>query len=218
MKATKQAVSKLIDELRGIAPHRPLTYGESLQVAHFQAAHLRRWAGALEPDINLIWLVQQRAVPVHFVPSYRLKEESGLTTNGVNGRLQVFINQNEPSARQRFSLLHEWKHVLDFEHADTLHAKLGSGNRQIKAQMIESVCNEFVGHVLMPTVLVKRVWFKTQDLPLAATMFNVSVEAMTRRLERLGLIGEPKPAPRRYFRHAGLLLPPNPSRASLLTA
>lgn len=206
-KPTKTAISNLIAELRGIAPQRPLTYGESLQVARVQAARLRRWAGATDPDINLIWLVEQRAVPVHFVPSYKLQEESGLTTNGVAGTLQVFINRNEPEARQRFSLLHEWKHVLDFDQADTLHAKLGSGNQHVKAQMIEWICNEFAGHVLMPTGLVKRIWFNTQNLTLTATMFNVSVEAMAKRLERLGLMGEPKLPPRSYFRRTKLFLP-----------
>jgi len=114
---TKIAMRQLLSELRGIAPHRPLTYGESLQVARVQAARLRRWAEATEPDINLIWLVRQRLVPVSFVPSYKLGEQSGLTTDRVSGRLEMFVNHSEPELRQRFSLLHEFKHVLDFDDA-----------------------------------------------------------------------------------------------------
>lgn len=202
---TKVAMAKLLSNLRALTPNRPLTYGESLQLAHLQAARFRRWVGADEPEINLIGLVKQQLVPVSFVPSYRLNGESGLTTNAVADKVQMFINENEPLARQRFSLLHEFKHVLDFEHADVLHAKLGRGNTKLQADMIEWICNEFAGHVLMPTALVKRSWLRLQDLPTTANLFNVSVEAMATRLERLGLIGEPKPAPRTYFRKVGNL-------------
>lgn len=202
---TKPVMKKLIAELRTIAPKRPLTYGESLQVARIQAARLRRWAGAEQPDINLIWLVKQRFVPVNFVPSHKLGEESGLTTDQVSGRLEMFINQGEPLSRQRFSLLHEVKHILDFDDAPHLHAKLGRGDHKVRHTMIEAIANDFAAHVLMPTGLVKREWFAWQNLTTVAAMFNVSVEAMATRLEKLGILGQPKPAPRVYFRRiAGL--------------
>lgn len=202
---TKLAMQALITELRAIAPYRSLTYGESIQLARRQAAKLREWAKADEPAINLIWLLNQRFVPVARVASYKLGEDSGLTTDQVDGRLQMFINQNEPLQRQRFSLLHEFKHVLDFDDAAVLHDKLGRGNPKLQADMIEWIANEFAGHVLMPTSLVKRIWFQTQNLGLSANIFDVSVEAMATRLERLNLIGEPKPAPRVYFRRTGVL-------------
>src|SRR5580698_3698806 len=105
---TNREISNLIKDLRSLAPKRPLTYGESIQVARVQAARLRRWAKATdEPDLNLIWLVEQKAVPVHFVPSHKLGGESGMTTDHVGSKLRVFINQGEPSVRQRFSLCHE---------------------------------------------------------------------------------------------------------------
>jgi IrrE N-terminal-like domain len=202
---TKAMMTSLIAELRSLAPKRPLTYGESLQLARLQAARFRRWADADAPEINLIGLVKQRLVPVNFVPSYRLNGESGLTTNAVGGKVQIFINENEPSVRQRFSLLHEFKHLLDFESADTLHGKLGRDNKKLQADMIEWIANEFAAYVLMPTALVKRVWFSTQDLSLSANLFNVSTEAMATRLEKLGLIGERKAAPRTFFRKTGAL-------------
>lgn len=199
---TKAEMQKLITELRAVAPRRPLTYGESLQVARIQAARLRRWADAEKPDMNLIWLVNQRQVPVRFVPSYKLGEESGLTTDQVRGRLEMFINDGEPKLRQRFSLLHEFKHVLDFDEAPTLHRQLGRGDHKVKGMMIEAIANEFAAHVLMPTALVKREWFAWRDLATVANIFNVSTEAMGRRLEKLGILGERKPAPRAYFRRA----------------
>jgi len=201
-KPTKAEMQALITELCGIAPNRPLTYGESLQVGRVQAARLRRWAHADEPDINLMWLVEQRAVPVHLVPSHRLREESGLTTDLVNGKLEVFINQGEPNVRQRFSLLHEFKHVLDWERRSVLHTKLGSGDENRKKGLIEAIANDFAAHVLMPTGLMKREWFSWRDVPTVANIFNVSAEAATRRLEKLGILGDEKPMPRLYFRNA----------------
>lgn len=216
---TKQEMSALISDLRSLAPKRPLTYGESIQVARLQAARLRRWAKATdEPDLNLIWLVKQKAVPVHFVASYKLGSESGLTTDHIGGKLRMFINQGEPSVRQRFSLCHELKHVLDFDDANTLHAKLGRGNAEAQGKQIESVANEFAGHVLMPSSMVKHLWCRLQDLPLVASMFNVSVEAMATRLELLGLIGEPVPLPRIYFRRNASFLMTEPSETAVLAA
>jgi Zn-dependent peptidase ImmA (M78 family) len=207
-RVTIPMMHSLIDELRSVAPNRPLTYGESLQLTHVQASRLRRWAEADQPDINLLWLIRQRAIPVNFVPSYKLGEESGLTTDHIEGRLQMFINQNEPRVRQRFSVLHELKHVLDFERADVLHAKLGSGNAKRRADMIEWIANEFAAHVLMPTGMVKRLWFSSQDVSLMASLFNVSMEAMSTRLDHLGLTGEQATTPRTYFRTNRMAFPP----------
>jgi hypothetical protein len=202
-------MNQLISDLRALPPKRPLTYGESLYILGAQAARVRAWAAAWanreEPALNLIWLLRQRAVPAHLVPSYRLGEQSGLTTDRISGRLEMYVNQSEPRVRQRFSLLHEFKHVLDFTDADVLHAKLGQGNPQRQGRQIELLCNEFAAQVLMPALLVKRAWYQLHDLETVAVHFNVSVEALGTRLEKLNLIGDPRPAPRTYFRRAGSL-------------
>jgi Zn-dependent peptidase ImmA (M78 family) len=204
---TIKEVTNLLGELRKLAPNRPLTYGESIQVARLQAARFRAWIDASdEPAVNLAGLVNQRVITVHFVPSHVLNEESGLTTDLMDDKLQVFINEGEPQVRQRFSLLHEWKHVLDFPNASNLHRNLGVGNDNLKSIRVELIANEFAAHVLMPTHLVKRVWFKTQDTTLAASLFNVSPEAMNTRLTKLGLINrKPQPTDRVAFRTHGLM-------------
>lgn len=201
---TNKAMESLTAELRALAPKRPLTYGESLHVVRLQAARFRREFETKEPEINLIGLVKQRLFPVAFVPSYRLHGESGLTTDAIDGAVQVFINKNEPLVRQRFSLLHEFKHVLDFPDAEVLHRKLGRGDTKLQKDMIEWLANEFAAQVLMPADRVARVWTRTKNLPLAANLFNVSTDALATRLEKLGMLGEPKPAPRAYFRRVGL--------------
>jgi Zn-dependent peptidase ImmA (M78 family) len=205
---TKTEMAALVAELRSLAPKRPLSYGESLQVARLQAMRLRRLLDVEKPDMNLIWLVKQRAFPVHFVASHKLGEESGMTTNAVDGKVRMFINEGEPDVRKRFSLLHELKHVLDFDDADLLHRRLGSGDAKRREQQIEWVCNEFAAYALMPTALVKQVWYKTQDVDLAAGMFNVSPEAMSTRLERLGLRDRRPRVLKSYFRRGALAIEP----------
>jgi Zn-dependent peptidase ImmA (M78 family) len=116
----------------------------------------------------------------------------------------MFINEREPSVRQRFSLLHELKHVIDFDDADTLHARLGIGNIERQSAQIELICNEFAAYVLMPTGLVKRVWFSVRDVEAAALHLNVSPEAMCTRLVRLGLLDRPQAKTSSYFRTTGL--------------
>lgn len=207
---TKEVMTKLITDLRSIAPKRPLSYGESLQVARTQAAHLRSWAKAEDPDIDHMWLAKQRVIPVEFVPNHRLMEQaSGLTTNAIDNQIRIYLSEYEPETRTRFSLFHEFKHVLDFDDADVLHERLGSGNATRQSTQIELICNEFSAHVLMPFELVKRVWFRTQDIDLSATFFNVSPEAMSTRLTRLGLIRRPNNSTKHFFRPSGFIHVPD---------
>lgn len=207
-KPTDKQVAALIDALRTYAPKHPLSYGLSIMVARRQAAYLRRWAKATEqPDFNLAWLVEQKVVPVNLVPSHKLAEESGLTTNAVGGRLQIFVNSQDTPTRQRFSLLHELKHWIDWDEADVLHARLGVGDPKLQKSMIEWIANEFAAHVLMPTMLVKRAWFRSQNLSMMANLFNVSPEAMDTRLRRLGLIDTPQPPRTRAYFRAGYYAP-----------
>lgn len=206
-KLTKKEVTDLVNTLRALAPKRPLSYGDALQVARLQAARLRTWADANErPDFNLGWFVNQKAYPVHFVPRATLGDNnSGLTTNAVSGHVEIYINEAEPDVRQRFSLAHEMKHLVDFDDYDTLYSRLGSGNESRHQAQIELICNDFAAHLLMPTPLVKRLWSAFQDIDTVALHFNVSPEAMRTRLVKLGLIDRPAPRARTLFRESSTI-------------
>jgi len=216
VKPTKDEIKQHLADSRSFAPPRPLSYGEAIQVARREAAYFRRWMNAFDhPDLNLIWLFEQKAVPVELVPPFQIGEESGYTTDAVNGYLEVFINDSEPPVRQRFSLLHEWYHVIHFHDGDVLYSRLGGSNHELRRLQVELVCNEFAAHVLMPSHLVKRLWFRSQDVHLVAGMFNVSLEAMNTRLQKMGLIGERPSRPEGYFRRSGNLLLPHDIELSL---
>ena len=204
---TKTEMAQLIENLRALAPKRPLTYGQSLEVARRQAGYLRLWVGGSAPALSLTWFVQQRYVPVHFVPSYAMKHKSGLTTDEIHNRLQVFINDNQPVLRQRFTLAHELKHILDFDDAPALHANLGCGNEQTRKERVEMIANEFAAYLLMPAALVEHIWLTTLDLSQCARIFRVSEEAMHRRLVNLGFLEGREPTRRRHYRETLVEMP-----------
>ena len=119
--------------------------------------------------------------------------------------MQIFVCQNEPHARQRFTLAHEFYHVITFYAADTLYSRLGSGSTKRRHDQIEAVCNHFAANLLMPVAPFKRVWFQTQDIDLLANLFHVSPEAASTRLDKLGLRDDPLTTTHTYFRRPGLL-------------
>lgn len=53
---------------------------------------------------------------------------------------------------------------------------------------LETEANNFAASLIMPAELVKRAWEKLRDVEDCAQVFNVSVEAMSIRLSRFGLV------------------------------
>ena len=122
-----------------------------------------------------------------------------LTGSGISvwsrGQWRVRVNGLEPFTRQRFSIAHEFKHVLDAAHEDVIYRHLPTGSRQ-RHTHIEAVCDAFAAALLMPKPLVKRYWYAgTRNVTVLAWRFQVSQQAMQIRLETLGLI-ERQPRPR----------------------
>jgi len=103
----------------------------------------------------------------------------------------VLLNRTEPAVRRRFSLWHEFKHILDHEGVDQLYD--GWNQRDI-----EGVADYFAACALMPKKLVKRLYGQGhQDASDLAALFGVSEVAMRYRLQQTGLVD-------RYARCAGM--------------
>jgi Zn-dependent peptidase ImmA (M78 family) len=182
--AREQSVLAL---MRALVPSRPLTPSEALRIAELQANRLLHHF-----DIETI------AVPEEIVselPRVRVVREIGLPVSGAahwNGRYWVItLNADEPAFRQRFSLMHEFKHVLDHTTRDFLYHDRAF---QTAEQQAERVADYFAACVLMPKRVVKRLWCQgNQNLLELANMLFVSTRALRFRLDQLGLI---EPAPR----------------------
>jgi Zn-dependent peptidase ImmA (M78 family) len=111
---------------------------------------------------------------------------SGVSSWNVHRRAWVIsVNPDEPETRQRFSVLHEFKHILDHFHPG-LGGQLPSTLYGLNP--VEYVAEYFAGCVLMPKRVVKAAFFDGVQRPSElAGLFAVSRRAMEVRLDQLGL-------------------------------
>lgn len=173
----------VVAELRSLCPHRPLTFSEGLRVAELQANRLLAAAEVRAP-----------AVPdsvISDLPRITVERIGRIPVSGSvrwsKGLWMISLNRHEPTVRQRFSLAHELKHVLDAPFGEMLYPSwrgLGSDDRA------EQVANHFSACLLMPKAWVQRAFFDQgfSSLSRLASIFEVSQAAMRVRVESLGLI------------------------------
>ncbi len=199
--ATTTNPSSLLWQLRQLVPPRPLSVAEGYRVAELQANRLLASAGIDEPGTPSELVTSLPYVEValrHDVP------ESGYL-NWFKPRWLVLLNAREPLVRRRYSLMHEFKHLLDHPFRDFLYpASYFSDSHRRREQAAEY----FAACVLMPKRLVVRRWAAgVQTESALAAEFVVSEVAMRRRLQELGLVERP---PR-------CLYPTTPSRPTTKT-
>lgn len=179
-------------ELRAALPRRALSGSEALQLAERQA-WLLRWQVGYGERTALATEVLQRLpflIDVSFRPGLA---RSGLATKTERG-WAIVLHAGEPRVRQRFSLAHEIKHVLDDGLATQLQGGLyPAGGGFTAAERTEWICDYFAACLLMPKLLVRRDWTAgLQRIVPLARRYEVSTQAMRVRLEHLGLL-EPVP-------------------------
>lgn len=175
-------MTQTITLLRDTIPIRKLTFVETLRTAELQAAKFVALAGLTGPPFPDSAITSLPRVQVERMTPAPV---SG-ATQWSRGRWLILINGADPIGRQRFSLAHEFKHVLDHPFIGTLYpATPGMTARERE----EQVCDYFAGSLLMPRPWLKRSWASgTQDLRSLAREFEVSRAAMRVRLLQVGLI------------------------------
>jgi Zn-dependent peptidase ImmA (M78 family) len=137
------------------------------------------------------------AVPTQIIselPRIRVSHMSPFPTSGAShwyqGQWLVVVNAAEPTTRQRFSLAHEFKHIVDHRFAKLIYSALPANQR---SDLTERICDYFAGCLLMPRPWVKSLYCSgIQDVAELARHFTVSSAAMTVRLNQIGL-AEPTP-------------------------
>ncbi len=161
--------------LRSAMPRRLLNTQEAELVAELQANRLLELAGMPQPPVPNELITELPRIAVRLDPNLPV---SGCA-QWVSGRWLLSINASEPWTRQRFSLAHEFKHVLDHPFVDEVYA----GDEQA-----EHLADYFAACLLMPRRYVKRVWGEgMQSLRALSEHFGVSEPAVVRRLQHLGL-------------------------------
>jgi Zn-dependent peptidase ImmA (M78 family) len=181
----------VLASLRALVPQRYILPWEAMRLAELQANHLLRH-----------FEIDSAAVPEQIVsefPRVRVIREEGLPVSGAahwNGRYWIItVNADEPLARQRFSLMHEFKHVLDHT---TKHFLYHDRSVQAAGEQAERVADYFAACLLMPKRVVKRLWCQgNQNIALLAENLGVGTQALRFRLDQLGLTERPQRCDRR---------------------
>ncbi|MBI2035742.1 MAG: ImmA/IrrE family metallo-endopeptidase [Candidatus Liptonbacteria bacterium] len=111
----------------------------------------------------------------------------------------ILINNTKSPTRQYFTIAHELGHYFlhqeeikkeFFVDEENVLDRAGMLYRRDEATStkLETEANNFAASLIMPAELVKKAWEKLRDVEDCAEVFNVSVEAMSIRLSRLGLV------------------------------
>lgn len=167
--------------LRSKAPRRALSPAEAAQIAEWQATALLELAGLSEPPTP--------ATLISELPRVLVTSDVDLPVSGCtswsNGRWLIVLNGAEPAVRQRFSLAHEFKHAIDHRFRDVLYVD----RPKLSAyQQAELAADYFAACLLMPRRWLKAAWGDGfQRVSELSQLFDVSPQAMTRRIEHLGL-------------------------------
>ena len=113
------------------------------------------------PPVNVWLLAKELNYPV-YQASFRNENISGGITFNAYGNGKIYVNHNDSSFRQRFTIAHEISHAVlhsekykqngILEQIDMFRTGRGTGNE------LELEANEFTVALLMPENLVRKYW------------------------------------------------------------
>jgi len=179
-KVRRLQVHSTITRLRDLMPLRRLSTTEALNVAEAQADWLLHLSGTTEPpvseDIALgladIRIERTALGPVHGA------------VRRIDKQWLIMLNERDSRGRQRWTLAHELKHILDHPFETILYPK-----RDAHDELAEQACDYFAGCLLMPRRWLRRAWTsEIRDTHALARRFGVTPQAATVRLLQVGLI------------------------------
>jgi Zn-dependent peptidase ImmA (M78 family) len=187
LESNKKPFVSLLSELRSVTPTRSLGLAEAMRVAELQANKLREHLDLDELAISDDAITRQRRIRV--VLDDALGDSASGSTHWDGTTWTIILNPSESAARRRFSLFHEYKHIID----DCFRTFLYQDEKHISAaRKAEQVADYFAACALMTKRLVKRVFCSgTTRLDDLAGLFDVSEIAMTIRLDAIGLQARP---------------------------
>lgn len=185
---TTTRTAGLLARLRELVPRRGLSPAEARQVAERQAAILIAHTGIDKPAVPESIVTDLPFLAVTHRPGF---PTSGMATQTDSGWV-IVLRAEEAKVRQRFSLIHEFKHVLDDTFIEWMYPTRSGYSPEDRA---ERICDYFAACVLMPKMWVKRDWASggIQDIARLARRYRVSQVAMAVRLSELHLL---PPTPR----------------------
>lgn len=210
----------ILQKLRLLVPARPLQHHEAQGIAERQATRLLSLIDQYEPPVDVGLIAELPRIEVRVVPNRDIGGLSGMSQwLKKESRWLIAVNRSDTQTRRRFTLGHEFKHILDNPYINVLYPK-DEYAKMSAEERAERMCDYFSACLLMPRAWVKRFWTAgVQDQDILAVRFNVSPAAMDRRLQDLGLIESrwrrrmivraaiESPTARSYFRAGAVALP-----------
>lgn len=177
----------ILRDLRSIRPIRPYAdKSEAFAVAEEQVGELLRFFQITEPEVDVSLITQLPRIEVEVDADLSDHGLYGMTT-WEQGRWLVKISKGARVATRRFTLAHEFKHILDNPTLTSAYRNLGIDEYDRKA-IIEEVCEYFADSFLMPRLIVARaVRADVRNVARLAGLFGVLQSDMERRLQDLGL-------------------------------
>jgi Zn-dependent peptidase ImmA (M78 family) len=169
-----------ITRLRDLVPLRRLSTAEALRVAEAQAKRLLGLSGVTGPPVGEDIIAKLPRIQIERVtPAQALA-----AAEWSNGRWLILLNGAVSRGRQRFSLAHELKHILDHPFVTILYPRDDECT-----ELAERSCDYFAACLLMPRRWLRQAWTDGQrDSRVLARRFGVTPQAVMVRLLQLGLI------------------------------
>lgn len=176
----------VLANLRSLLPSRPIGLLEALTIAERQAERLRRLRGVSDVPVSVEIVTD--------LPRIAVAHDREMTRRGASGAVVwdrkqaswvIKLNPDEPLTRRRFSLFHEYKHIIDYGHAG-LRGPLPRTLYGLEPS--EYIADYFAGCVLMPKRQLNAVFYEGTQRPAdLSELFDVSARAIEVRLTQVGL-------------------------------
>lgn len=170
-------------------------------VARRRADQLVSKLGLNRPPVDVRYIAQQLGARV---AEMRLDDVSGLLVSQPKTVPCIVVNQMDHEVRKRFTIAHEIGHLHlqhQLERGNHVHVDRGNfisfrNDRSASGTDAKEIeANQFASVLLMPTSVLRRETTRLgggrlmdRDVDELAHLFEVSIQAMTIRLNALGLL------------------------------
>jgi len=173
-------MDSILQQLRALVPDRRTTHIESLRIAERQARLLRE---LLDSHVDTFDTDLVKAIPRITIDTL-IGEIPFSGASFWNGNTwHVHIRGEEPLTHQRFTILHELKHILDHP----VQARIYDDRAFVCYGERELIADYFAACVLLPEDRFRAAYKKTHDHQVLADQFGVSVRRILYRLSELDL-------------------------------
>ncbi len=143
--------------------------------------------------VDVIEIAKANDIKV-FMGDLDKKISGAIRYNRETKKFEILINANDTRERRRFTIAHELGHFFlhkdilesDDVHVDIMYRIPNESDEEEKER--EKEVDYFAGALLMNKTLLEKMYNENNTITELAELFDVSVSAMTVRLDILGLL------------------------------